>query len=163
MKRPILFGLIFSFSPVYSAEPVLLSKKNTVTVDSKIQSINDNDKTVTSTINVRIVNGNSTIDADKAVSYGISSATPYVLIDGTPIKFRNILDDGRLVEGESKHMRYDIASGNITLTKEDVITLDKNITRAPLITYNLNSRRIIAKGNKKKRVKTLLYPNTLKK
>ncbi|WP_318440011.1 lipopolysaccharide transport periplasmic protein LptA [Photobacterium leiognathi] len=113
---------------------------------------------------VDITQGGVQIKADKAVikldskTKELKSAEVY----GKPVYFHRVMEDGKVVDGESLYGIYTPSNNMMVLKDKAKITQDGSAIKAAQISYNLATQVMKAKGSKKNQVNTVLLPEKLK-
>ncbi|WP_318439509.1 lipopolysaccharide transport periplasmic protein LptA [Photobacterium leiognathi] len=113
---------------------------------------------------VDITQGGVQIKADKAV-IKLDSKTKdlkSVEVYGKPAYFHRVMEDGKVVDGESLYGMYTPSNNMMVLKDKAKITQDDSTIKAAQISYNLATQVMKAKGSKKNQVNTVLLPEKLK-
>ncbi|WP_419207543.1 lipopolysaccharide transport periplasmic protein LptA [Photobacterium leiognathi subsp. mandapamensis] len=113
---------------------------------------------------VDITQGGVQIKADKAV-IKLDSKTKdlkSVEVYGKPAYFHRVMEDGKVVDGESLYGIYTPLNNMMVLKDKAKITQDGSTIKAAQISYNLATQVMKAKGSKKNQVNTVLLPEKLK-
>ncbi|EJF5505272.1 lipopolysaccharide transport periplasmic protein LptA [Salmonella enterica] len=135
---------------------------NNYTIDSDNQLIlsNGNIKAIG---NVHVVSGDMTIDAGEAIYHRENLKDTYITATGNPIKYNGITEDSKPFSGISKKLKYTPETGEVILTGEAFVQQNGNFLSAEVITYNINTKKMIASAPPgKKRVRSVIYPKRVK-
>ncbi|MGK9009938.1 lipopolysaccharide transport periplasmic protein LptA [Serratia marcescens] len=135
---------------------------NNYTISSSSQRI-DQDGSITSLDNVHIVSGTMTIRARIATFHPGKDGDSYITAEGNPITYAGTLDNGQPFTGSSNKLKYFIKSKDIILSENAFIKQGNNTVNAPRISYNIETRKIIATSNRQHRVVTVIHPDELSK
>lgn len=112
---------------------------------------------------VDITQGGVQIKADKAV-IKLDSKTKElksVEVYGKPAYFHRVMEDGKVVDGESLYGIYTPTNNMMVLKDKAKITQNGSTIQAAEISYDLASQVMKAKGSKSRQVNTVLLPENL--
>jgi len=111
--------------------------------------------------NVSIVQGSLDIRAAKIEITAPSGQIQRITASGSPVKFQQKMDDGKLAKGQANRVVYQVATKRIVLDGNAVITQNNDRFASNHIVYSINDGELKA-GNKKaggkSRVKAVFYP-----
>jgi lipopolysaccharide export system protein LptA len=129
-------------------------------ISSDTQSLNMKENIVTFTGNVVLKQGTVNIHANKVVVTrpGKSSKQEIIQAYGQPATFHQILDNGKPINGEASTMKYDTSSEFLTMTSNAQLIQEGSKIKGNIITYNIQQQKLMAEGNRKHRVITVLQP-----
>lgn len=134
-----------------------------INIDSGSQSLDMNSNTVVFTDNVVITQGSIKVNAHKVTITRQEGKKETLDATGSPVTFRQTLDDGKPVNGKGNSVHYDLNSEFLTLTGNAELTQEGSYIKADKITYDVKKQQLKASSGKKSRVKTVLIPNELNK
>ncbi|HAX5087906.1 TPA: hypothetical protein JZG55_004999 [Escherichia coli] len=130
------------------------------TIDSDRQEILP-DGNIRATGHVHAVNGDMVIDADEAVYYRRNVNIPYITAKGEPVKYSGVTSNGKMFSEVSQEVRYTINTGEIVLTGNACVRMERNRLSADIIRYNVNSGIIVALPRPGSRVKSIIAGDTV--
>lgn len=115
--------------------------------------------------NVSIVQGSLDIRAAKIEIHAPGGEIKKISAIGSPVKFKQKMDDGKLAQGQANRVVYWVESKRITLDGNAAITQNKDKFSSNHIEYSISNGELKA-GNKKQagktkkgRVKAVFYPS----
>lgn len=129
-------------------------------ITSNSQSLDITNNIATFNDSVVITQGSINIIADKVIVTTPNGDQNKAVVDafGSPLKFSQLQDDGKPIEGHANQMRYELESEKITLTGNAFISqLDSNV-KGDKIVYLVKEQKMEAKGE---RVVTILNPKQI--
>lgn len=136
------------------------SKKIVVNADQQKVDIKQNK--ITFFNHVTITQGSIKLKADRVTVYGTGKKGSEVMTaEGQPAKFQQKMDNGRLMKGHAGHIRYELKSRIVTLTKKAQLEQDDSLVKGDTIRYNIQSQEMVADGGKKGHVTTIFEPQQL--
>lgn len=117
--------------------------------------------------NVSIVQGSLDIRATKIDINAPGGEIKTITATGSPVKFKQKMDDGKLANGQANRVVYQVESKRIVLDGNASITQNNDNFKSNHIEYSISNGELKA-GNKKasgkSRVKAVFYPaNKVKK
>ncbi|MBX4180847.1 lipopolysaccharide transport periplasmic protein LptA [Sodalis sp. CWE] len=125
-------------------------------MQQKVDIVSD---TITFIGKVMIRRGSINIYADKVIIFHFKNERYQIIIGyGDLISFRQLQDDGRLIQGYSKKIRYEVANGLVILKDNAYLKHLGNSIRSDYIAYLIKEQRAEAFGNKDKQVTVVLMP-----
>lgn len=159
--------LFFVFILALGSMPSWALKNDTqqpINIESDNQSLDMENNTLTLTNNVVISQGSILIKANEVIikrpAEG-SGKKETVDAKGNPVTFRQIMDDGKLINGKANAVHYDLNQEFLTLTNNAQLQqLDSKIN-GDVITYDVKKQHLKAMSGKTGKVKTVLIPNQL--
>ncbi|MCD9501632.1 lipopolysaccharide transport periplasmic protein LptA [Photobacterium phosphoreum] len=133
-----------------------------IQLSSVTQDVDVVNNTTTLIGKVDIVQGGITIKADKAVIKlnGKTKELKTIEVYGKPAYFKRVMEDGKVITGESGYGIYTPSDSMMVLKKNVKVIQNGNIIRANEISYNLKAQFMKATGTKSQQVKTKLLPET---
>ncbi|WP_392566019.1 lipopolysaccharide transport periplasmic protein LptA [Utexia brackfieldae] len=158
----LCFALALSFSTIVNAEQKTATVVNNqpISIDADNQEIDIQNNTITFTGNVMVEQGTLKVNANRMTINNVQNkAEQRITAYGTPVKFHQVLANNKLVDGQAETLTYDVKNGIITLQGDAKLTQQDNTIVSQIITYNIAKQQIMAKGNEKSRVKTIIVPN----
>lgn len=159
MKLPLVTaGLLLCLSASVWAKTA--DTQLPIHLSSVTQDVDVINNVTTLTGKVDIKQGGVEIKADKAVIKLDSKTNDLKSIEmyGKPVLFKRVMEDGKVVNGESHYGIY-TPSNNLMVLKENAkITQNGSIIKASQISYNLSTQLMKAKGSKSRQVNTVLQP-----
>ena len=121
--------------------------------------LDDNKGTSTYIGNVRLKQGELSLQANRVIVFLKDSKIIRIQAEGAPAKFKDKLEDNRLVEAEATQMDYNVSNEEILLTGDGMLNQNGNILRNDRIHYNLATGTLKAGGkDAEQRVKVILQP-----
>ncbi len=115
--------------------------------------------------NVQIKQGSMLIQAWRIEVFAPKNNITKIVALGSPIKFRQRMDDGKLAQGQAKKMTYLIRDRVISLSGGASLSQDQDRFTSNVITYSLRTGELKAghvdrKDHKRNgRVKAIFYPS----
>lgn len=136
-----------------------------VYIDSDTQTLDMQKNQVTFAGNVKLTQGSIKLDADRVVVYRDAKTGEMVRVMGygTPARFQQTDDDGKLLKGKGNTLDYKIKEDTITVTTNAELQQDKNIIKGSEIVYTIGSQHLKANSSKGERVSTVLIPTKKEK
>ncbi|MFC0309550.1 lipopolysaccharide transport periplasmic protein LptA [Gallibacterium trehalosifermentans] len=159
-----LLTLLFS----YSTFALIGDSEQPINIESNNQSLDLSSNVVTFTDNVVITQGSVKIHADKVVitrpndKEKAKNKKETIEAFGSPVKFQQQLDNGKIVYGDANKVHYDLGKEFLTLIGNAKLKQADSRINGDLITYDVKKQQLKANGNGASRVKTVLIPNQLK-
>lgn len=129
-------------------------------ISSVNQSLDITNNVATFTDSVIITQGTIKITADKVVVTTPNGDQKKAVVEafGAPLKFSQLQDDGKPIEGHADKMRYELETEKIILTGNAFISqLDSNV-KGDNIVYLVKEQKLEATG---KKVFTVLNPKQI--
>ncbi|EFH7663921.1 hypothetical protein GJ330_22880 [Escherichia coli] len=155
--KTIFSGLLVIFSTGTAGATV--NQPGKYTIDSDRQEILP-DGNIRATGHVHVVNGDMIIDADEAVYHRRNVNLPYITVKGMSVKYSGVASNGKLFSGVSEEARYTINTGEVVLTGNACVRMERNRLFADTIRYNVNSGIIVAVPRPGNRVKSIIAGDT---
>ena len=116
--------------------------------------------------NVSIVQGSLDIRAAKIEINAPGGKITKITASGSPVKFQQKMDDGKLAKGQANRVVYQVANKRIVLDGNAAITQNNDKFTSNHIEYSISNGELKA-GNKnaagKSRVKAIFYPTNKSK
>ena len=97
--------------------------------------------------NVVITKGSLVVHADKGVASQDPAGDRVITLDGSPVTFVQLQDDGKKIEGQGDHFTYNSKSGLAVLTGRSRVKEGKNLVVGDVITYNSLTQVYSASAN----------------
>jgi len=108
---------------------------------------------------VVLTQGATRLTADRAVAQGQDQALARVTADGSPVTFREPMEDGSgMIEGEARRADYDAISRQIELHGAVEIRRNMDRIRAGRATYDMDSDSVHAEKDDAQRVTVAVEP-----
>ncbi len=159
IKQIAICGLLLSLSNVYALEK---DSTQPISIESTSQDFDMLKNTITFDGNVIITQGSIKINADKVVVLRQEGKKEIINAYGSPMKFHQILDGGKPIDGQANKAHYDLGSEFLTLTGNAQLKQLDSSVKANKITYDVKKQQLKAtKKGKRSRVKTILIPTQL--
>ncbi|MDP8033129.1 lipopolysaccharide transport periplasmic protein LptA [Pasteurella atlantica] len=134
-----------------------------IDIESSSQEFDMETNTITLNGNVLITQGSIKIAADKVTIFRQEGKKEVIKASGSPVRFHQILDSGKPVDGQANRVHYDLGTEFLTLIDNAQLKQLDSSVKAEKITYDVKKQQLKAvrqgKGN---RVKTVLIPLQLK-
>ena len=109
--------------------------------------------------NVIITQGSMKMTADLLeIDASAGKCNEVYLATGQPVKYSQMMEDGKLVTAEAKTMRYEPSTRILTLSGDAELAQSGSIVKASTIRYNVEKQQLNADSNKTKRVTTIFTP-----
>lgn len=149
------------FSPLISAKTG--DTEQPMNISSGTQALDITNNIVTFTDNVVITQGTININADKVTVLRPNGDQTKTIVEafGAPLTFSQEQDDGKLIEGHSNKMRYELENELITLTGNAFLSQMDSQVSGEQIVYSVKEQQMQAKSGQNQRVTTILVPNQL--
>lgn len=168
MKLQTNLSVLAVFTFIFSCSAMALTgdSEQPIHIESDNQSLDLTNNIVTFTDNVVITQGSVKINANKVIITrpNEQAKDKKELVDafGTPVKFQQKLDNGKMVYGSANKVHYDLGKEFLTLIDHAELKQEDSRINGDLITYDVKKQQLKANGNGSSRVKTILIPNQLK-
>lgn len=132
-----------------------------VYIDSDSQHLDMKANTATFLGSVTLKQGSIDIHADKIVVFRDPNSGSIQAIEGfgNLATFSQLTDDGKTLSGEAKELYYSMKDDQLTMIGSAVLAQDSSVIRGNNIQYKISSQKLIADGDKQKRVTTVLQPS----
>ncbi len=108
--------------------------------------------------NVIITQGTMTIRADKITMRQDANGRQFAKGEGRPVRFKQKLDSGEMLDAEALRFDYDEVKGEMVLIDKAWVKKDQDIVMGDTITYNLNSEFYQAQSKPGNRVNITINP-----
>lgn len=157
----LLAGLLFSTS----SWALSSDTEQPIHINSDSQHFDMQSNQVTFLGDVTLKQGSIKIFADKLIVIRPQGKEGREILEayGKPARFSQLTDDGKTLKGKSKKLRYELEKEFLTMTDDAELTQDDSIIQGKVITYNMQTQKLIADGGKDERVTTILQPSQLNK
>lgn len=132
-------------------------------IDSDSQQLDMNTNTVVFSGNVYLRQGSIRLNAQKIVVTRPEGKVNSETIDayGYPATFSQLMDDGNTIKGQAYDLRYEVNRSMLIMSKKATLTQgEENKIEGQKITYNISKQLLVAEGDTKNRVTTVLNPQT---
>lgn len=131
-----------------------------VTIKSQRQTIDIKTNIVAYVGDVVVTQGTMQINADKLqIQNATQNNQQIITATGSPVKFKQTLEDGKIIAAEAQQASYNMNTKNLTLTKNAKITQGENQITSEQVHYNLINKTIEASGNQNtSRVTSIFTP-----
>ncbi|MDP5136647.1 lipopolysaccharide transport periplasmic protein LptA [Rheinheimera baltica] len=155
MKTNLIVVLFLTSMSVFAAEPDYAQK---IQIDAdNLVSIAENVATYRS--NVLITQGSMQMKADQLeINASAGKGKEVYVATGTPVRYSQLLADGKPVTASAAEMRYEPSSRTLTLTGDAELTQSGSVVKASVIRYNVEKQQLSAESNETKRVTTIFTP-----
>ncbi|WP_027669952.1 lipopolysaccharide transport periplasmic protein LptA [Rheinheimera baltica] len=155
MKTNLIVVLFLTSMSVFAAEPDYAQK---IQIDAdNLVSIAENVATYRS--NVLITQGSMQMKADQLeINASAGKGKEVYVAIGTPVRYSQLLADGKPVTASAAEMRYEPSSRTLTLTGDAELTQSGSVVKASVIRYNVEKQQLSAESNETKRVTTIFTP-----
>ncbi|WP_117236098.1 lipopolysaccharide transport periplasmic protein LptA [Vibrio maerlii] len=133
-----------------------------VYIDSDSQQLDMKSNTVTFIGDVTLKQGSININADKVIVMRSPEDGAIKEIEGYGdlATFSQLTDDGKTLYGEAEELYYDMAKDTLTMIKRAMLSQGGSEIRGSKINYEITSQKLVADSDGKKRVSTILQPQT---
>ncbi len=157
----LLAGLLFS-SPSWALSS---DTEQPIHINSDSQNFDMQSNQVTFLGDVTLKQGSIKIFADKLVVIRPQGQEGREILEayGKPARFSQLTDDGKTLKGKANKLRYELENEFLKMTDSAELTQDDSIIQGKVITYNMQTQKLIADGGKNERVTTILQPSQLNK
>ena len=149
-KRRYSFSLVFvlSFASLTSlAQETLNDLTQEIQIAAKHNSANLRSKVATYKENVVITQGNIKITADEATVYSdLKTDKKTYVLNGKPVKFERIEEDGFLVSAQANIMQYKPGIRLLSVEGDARLQEKRSLVKGDKIRYNLETKEVYAKG-----------------
>ena len=110
---------------------------------------------------VDVKQGSIHITADKVTVYQKEKRTDRVLAVGTPVRFQQKTDKGKLVKGNARQVEYQVSSDELTLSGDALLTQDDDRFSSDRIVYDRKKAQVKAGASAQgsERVRITINPN----
>jgi len=152
----IIIAIILCFA---AGKTFALDRNLPVELEADQVELDDNKGTSTYIGNVRLTQGNLSLQAGRMTVFLKDSKIIRMQAEGTPVKLKDKLEDNSQIEAEAIQMDYDVGKEEILLTGDGMLNQNGNILRNDRIRYNLTTGTLKAGGkDAEQRVKVILQP-----
>lgn len=159
MYRKLHLIIIASLLCLTIGKTFAADRSQPIELEADQVELDDNKGTSTYIGNVRLVQGNLSLQANRVIVFLKDSKIIRMQAEGTPARFKDKLEDDRQVEAEATQMDYHVSNAEIMLTGEGMLNQNGNILRNDRIHYNLTTGTLKAGGkDAEQRVKVILQP-----
>ncbi len=133
-----------------------------VYIDSDSQQLDLKSNQVTFTGNVTLSQGSINIKADKIIVIREAKTGNINQIQGFGelATFSQKTDDGKTLFGEARKLTYKMAEDQLTMQDQAMLSQGDSVIRSSTIRYKIADQTLVADGNRKQRVSTVIQPNT---
>ncbi|MBD1389889.1 lipopolysaccharide transport periplasmic protein LptA [Neiella sp. HB171785] len=114
---------------------------------------------------VKVAQGTMQIFADNLTILNANQEGQQVLVaDGAPVRYSQVLDNGKVMDAQADKMRYELNSRILLLTGNAQVMQEDSLVKGDRIRYNLDKQLLEADGNAdgNKRVTTIFIPEQVK-
>ena len=108
--------------------------------------------------NVVVTQGTMIMRADKLTTREDAQGNQYAKGEGRPVRFKQRLDSGEMLDAESLRFDYDGAKGEMLLMDKAWVKKNQDIVIGDLITYNMNTEFYQAQSKNGGRVNITINP-----
>ncbi|WCE30029.1 lipopolysaccharide transport periplasmic protein LptA [Vibrio sp. SCSIO 43137] len=152
-----LIACLFAASSAYA---LTSDSEQPIYIDSDKQNLDMKSNKVTFSGDVKLKQGSISINADKLIVIRNQKDDSLKEIEayGAPATFSQLTDEGKTLRGEAKELYYKVATDQLTMIADAVLSQDESTIRGQKITYKISSQKLTADGGKNERVKTVLQP-----
>jgi len=152
-----LIACLFAASSAYA---LTSDSEQPIYIDSDKQNLDMKSNKVTFSGDVKLKQGSISINADKLIVIRNQEDDSLKEIEafGAPATFSQLTDEGKTLRGEAKELYYKVATDQLTMIADAVLSQDESTIRGQKITYKISSQKLTADGGKNERVKTVLQP-----
>ncbi len=160
MKKILLLSLSLApFSTVYG---VTNDAQQPINIESKTQNFDMKKNTIIFDGDVVITQGSIKINADKVIILRQKGKKEIINAYGKPMKFHQLLENDKPIDGQANQAHYDLGTEFLTLTGNAELKQRDSFVKANKITYDVKKQQLkAAKQNSSSRVKTVLIPTQL--
>ncbi|MBY6196937.1 lipopolysaccharide transport periplasmic protein LptA [Vibrio hangzhouensis] len=129
-------------------------------IDSDTQQLDMKSNRVTFEGDVKLKQGSININADKVIVTRDAKTGAIQVIEGfgNLATFSQLTDDGKTLYGEAKNLYYSLKDDQLTMTEQAMLSQDDSEIRGTTINYRISLQKLVADGNSKERVSTVLQP-----
>ncbi|SEG59425.1 lipopolysaccharide transport periplasmic protein LptA [Vibrio hangzhouensis] len=129
-------------------------------IDSDTQQLDMKSNRVTFEGDVKLKQGSININADKVIVTRDAKTGAIQVIEGfgNLATFSQLTDDGKTLYGEAKNLYYSLKDDQLTMTEQAMLSQDDSEIRGTTINYRISLQKLVADGNSKERVSTILQP-----
>jgi len=152
-----LIACLFAASSAYA---LTSDSEQPIYIDSDKQNLDMKSNKVTFSGDVKLKQGSISINADRLIVIRNQADDSLKEIEayGAPATFSQLTDEGKTLRGEAKELYYKVATDQLTMIADAVLSQDESTIRGQKITYKISSQKLTADGGKNERVKTVLQP-----
>lgn len=133
-----------------------------VYIDSDSQQLDLKSNRVTFVGNVALTQGSIKIKADKVIVLRNPKTGNIDQIEsfGELATFSQKTDDGKNLYGEARTLTYQISKDQLTMKDKAMLSQEDSIIRSSVIRYKISEQTLVADGNQKQRVSTVIQPKS---
>lgn len=111
--------------------------------------------------NVSITRGAMAVEADRGVVRQSEGQITEVELEGAPSTWRDQLDDGSIVRGEARDIRFDVLANVITLTGNAIIRHEQGEFTGDELVYDLTAESLAGRSTGNERVRVVIEPGAM--
>jgi lipopolysaccharide export system protein LptA len=111
--------------------------------------------------NVSITRGAMAVEADRGVVRQTDGQITEVELEGAPSTWRDRLEDGSIVTGEARDIRFDVLANVITLTGNAIIRHEQGEFTGDELVYDLNAESLAGRSTGDERVRVVIEPGAM--
>ncbi|WP_206485190.1 lipopolysaccharide transport periplasmic protein LptA [Thalassotalea sp. G2M2-11] len=138
--------------------------KQEINIDASRQAADLKNKIFSYIDNVVISQGSLTIKADLVqVLTDTDTNNKTYIAKGQPATFTQTLEDGTPIFLQANEIKYEPAKSTVIISGNAELRQEGSKVSSSVITYNFLTEQVLANGDNKERVKTVLQPNALEK
>lgn len=143
-----------------SAMALSTDSEQPIYIDSDTQQLDMKSNRVTFEGDVKLKQGSININADKVIVTRDAKTGAIQVIEGfgNLATFSQLTDDGKTLYGEAKNLYYSLKDDQLTMTEQAMLSQDDSEIRGTTINYRISLQKLVADGNSKERVSTVLQP-----
>lgn len=157
MFRPLVLPLLaLLLSNTVSAETADREKPMNIVADNC--ALDQKTQQSVCTGNVVVTQGTMVIRADKLVTRQDEQGNQFAQGEGRPVRFKQKLDSGELLDAEALRFDYDGAKGFMVLMEKAWIKRNQDLVVGDKITYDMNTEYYQAQSKTGGRVNITLTP-----
>ncbi len=109
--------------------------------------------------NVVITQGSLRINADVLeIDASAGKGREIYSVSGKPVRYSQLLEDGKTVNAFANEMRYEPANRTLTLNGEAELAQSGSLVKASMIKYNVETQELNAASDNSRRVTTIITP-----
>lgn len=136
--------------------------KQQISIDADDQTADLKNKISTFIGNVVVIQGSLKITADTMKADASQGKGKEVFIaTGTPAKYSQTLDDGKVITAQANEIRYELETRNLSLKVNAQLKQSDSLVKGDSILYDLEAQKLMASGADKQsnsRVTTIFTP-----
>lgn len=162
IRNIVIIGMLYALC--FPAVALRNDTSQQILINSASQSLDMQTNTITFTGGVVIKQGSINVTADRVIvkRQGDTQGSEVIEAFGSPVKFSQQQDNGKIVRGKSNKLHYDLKSEKLILTGKASLQQQNSSVTSESIVYLVKEQRMEASSSSGSKVVTILEPSQLR-